>query len=108
MGPCIYVIKRSCINWLKKLKEKPAVIVGIAVFFFIFIMPLLFQGNSVDTTRAGGLNILYLIFFGLSLFFVGASLIAGLSTGTSFFTMSDVNLMFTSPYLQTRYCFMGL
>ena len=33
MGPCIYVIKRSCINWLKKLKEKPAVIVGIAVFF---------------------------------------------------------------------------
>jgi hypothetical protein len=108
MGPCIYVIKRSCINWLKKLKEKPAVIVGIAVFFFIFIKPLLFQGNSVDTTRAGGLNILYLIFFGLSLFFVGASLIAGLSTGTSFFTMSDVNLMFTSPISSNKILLYGI
>ncbi len=108
MGPCIYVLKRSCVNWVRKLKEKPATIVGIAIFFFIFLVPLLAQGISVDTSKAGDINILYLIFFGLSLFFVGASVAAGLSTGTSFFTMSDVNLLFTSPISSNKILVYGI
>lgn len=108
MGPCIYVIKRSCVNWLKRLKEKPALLVAVVVFSAIFMIPILLSGVSVEHEKTGDINILYLIFFALSLFFAGTSLIAGLSTGTSFFTMSDVNLMFTSPISSNKILIYGI
>ena len=108
MSAAIYILKRSCINWIKKLKEKPAVIIAIIFFTLVFVVPFLSQGGSNDYARSSDLNILYLIFFGLSLFFLLISIISGLSTGTSFFTMSDVNLMFTSPISSNKILVYGI
>ncbi|GHV04576.1 hypothetical protein FACS1894217_00050 [Clostridia bacterium] len=104
-APLRFILLHSIKNQLLYLRQKPgrlilyiilALAVGASLISTAFIPNAAVDGESVfDIT--GQLSTLKLIFLAYMLLFMVSSVIAGVSTGGSFFEMADVNLLFGSP-----------
>ncbi len=91
-----YLLKRTIINYFKRLKQKPQKAVGPLFVILWFATMFLPKGNSNST---GGMKLEIIIFIFLMIVF--SMLLFALYSGTkrldSKFSMSDVNLIFVSP-----------
>lgn len=98
MKPLLYIFGKSFKNTLKELKRKPFILIlYILILIFVigmivitFIMPT--QSMNRGTPEAFEAIIMTALFF-----FFYISLTKGVENGASFFRMSDVNMVFTSP-----------
>ena len=91
-----YLFLTSIKNYLLQMLKKPVLIVVYALFAAMMVFAMLPGGRSVgismDMTpvlRAGA--------FCLFAFVAYSSISKGLKTGSTFFSMPDVNMLFTSP-----------
>ena len=91
-----YLLKRTIINYFKRLKQKPQKAVGPVFVILWFALMFLPKGNNKST---GGMQFDIIIFIFLVIVF--SMLLFALYSGTkrldSKFSMSDVNLIFVSP-----------
>lgn len=98
MGALSYLVKKNVKNSLKELKRKPAKLI-LYILFFGFLIFLLSVGNTKTKTSYGSNAVE--IYKGVSLFFIlfyiYLGINSGLEKGNSFFRLSDVNFLFTSP-----------
>ncbi|MBD7913284.1 putative ABC exporter domain-containing protein [Clostridium cibarium] len=97
MSLFIYLLKRNSINYIKSIKHKPSRIVPFIFYgFFIFLMILgSIKGssnNSFVESRyfTGILTIVLILIFMYTLY-------SGVTRKNFRYTMSDVNIIFTSP-----------
>ncbi len=109
MNALIYLTLTRFKNSVKSFFRSPARIVLAIVFAGLFVM-LLFTGGdaslgSPDMRDARELSGLVLGFYFL-MFVIQAR--AGLSSGASFFSMADVNHIFTAPFAQRSALLYGL
>lgn len=98
MNGILYLMSRTLINRFKRLLHKP----GLLVLYLFLIVSLAFSlissllSPSVPATSMK--PIWLLIFYAAYLMiFYFTSVYKGLSSGSSFFDMSDVNLLFCAP-----------
>lgn len=97
MKALIYVMKRTLINSIKRLKEKPQKAIGpvfVVIWLVIMFLP---KGRKV----ADGDGMPAEVFVSIFLIVIAAMFLYALYSGsksvTSKFDMSDVNLLFVSP-----------
>lgn len=95
-----YLYKKTIINFIKDLKNRPLVLVGYIILTFFtlaLIAMLIFMPKPDIEVNSGAYAILSSIVTGFLLFIFYNSMKQGLTTGTSIFRMADVNFLFTSP-----------
>lgn len=98
MRPLFYILKKSLKNSIRELAKKPLTLIAyiLMAIFFIFILAMSFvapsgllRKGSVETFGALVLMaILVVVYFGIR---------QGITSGSSFFRLADVNLVFTAP-----------
>ncbi|HEX3027989.1 MAG TPA: putative ABC exporter domain-containing protein, partial [Clostridia bacterium] len=98
MKPLLFILRKHLKNSIKELKKKPIVmIVYILILAFFVLMPaisfLMPSGtvNKLPPELFGAIvsiGILAVVYFGIK---------QGISSGSSFFRLSDVNFVFTAP-----------
>ncbi len=104
-----YLLLTSLKNTLLELRHKPAkLIMVLALAALICAMPFLGQLQAQNATQHFDLGYLKLAFFLYLMIFVGAALMSGLSSGSTFFEMNDVNLLFVSPISPRKILLYGL
>lgn len=105
MKAITYMIRKTVKNWFFDMLRHPAKLIGGLLLVLIIgysILNMLFSQDYAENIsqladEAMDVGILHGVYF-LLLFFVGGITIArGLKSGTTFFTMGDVNMMFSSP-----------
>lgn len=105
MKAILYMIRKTVKNWFFDMIRHPAKLVGGLILVLLIgysIFNMLFSqsyAENISEISEGSVDvgILHGVYFVL-LFFVGGIVIArGLKSGTTFFTMGDVNMMFCSP-----------
>ncbi|MGG7178923.1 putative ABC exporter domain-containing protein [Clostridium paraputrificum] len=98
MKPFSYLLKRNAINYIKSMKHKPTKIIPF-VFYGIFLILMLFslgnRSNSPDSFN----NPKYFIAGCTLASFIGFLFIiySGITRKNFRYSMSDVNIIFTSP-----------
>jgi len=110
MKTITYLIKKQFKNYLISLKRNPAKLIGylfiVAMLVFVIVISLVDKGDGPRKSRAiaelGG------IIMGLFLFLFMSSLYTGLERGATFFKMSDVNLLFTTPLSSKKVLLYGI
>lgn len=103
MKPLFYIFRKTVKNHIKQLKKKPGILIlYLIIFIFMiliivstFIMP---QKSSVN----GRVDVYGAIATGSILMVVWFGIKNGIDKGSSFFRLSDVNLVFTAPISPTR------
>ncbi|MGH4120291.1 putative ABC exporter domain-containing protein [Clostridium sp.] len=108
MKPLFYIFRKTLKNHILQLKKKPGILILyllISVFFIFiivasFIMPVRSSVNgNVDTYGAiATAAILMVVWYGVK---------NGIDNGSSFFRLSDVNLVFTAPLSPKRVLIYG-
>lgn len=111
MNGILYLFRTSLKNKLKDLKNHPSRL----ILYFIFILLIgfvIFTSLIVPADETSELlrdkNELYAILGGLFLFLAYTQYSKGLSSGASFFSMGDVNLLFQSPTSPQTILYYGL
>lgn len=109
MKPLLYIMRKNFKNSLRELKKKPLVMIlyillllgFIGMIAITFLMP---SGNvnsgSVEVFRAIATAALFIAFY--------SSLVKALESGSSFFRMPDVNIVFTAPISPKKVLIYGL
>lgn len=95
MGALTYLLKRTCINYFKRLKQKPQKMVG-PLFILIWFSFMFFPGNKSGTIKTQP-DIFISVFMIIVIMSFIYSLYKGTKSINSRFDMCDVNLIFTSP-----------
>lgn len=105
MKAILYMTRKSIKNWFLDLIRHPAKLIGIILLVVIIgfsVINVLFSSEYSENiySVSGGsvdIGILHGIYFLLIFFIGGTVILKGLKSGTTFFTMGDVNMMFCSP-----------
>ena len=105
MKAILYMTRKSIKNWFLDLLRHPTKLIGVVLLVVIIgfsVLNVLFSSDyseSMGTLTEGGVDIgiLHGIYFLLLFFLGGTVILKGLKSGTTFFTMGDVNMMFCSP-----------
>lgn len=105
MKAILYMTRKSIKNWFFDLIRHPAKLIGVLFLVIVVgfsVLNVLFSSdyseNIYSSTGQGlDIGILHGIYFLLLFFLGGAIILKGLKSGTTFFTMGDVNMMFCSP-----------
>lgn len=95
MGALTYLLKRTCINYFKRLKQKPQKMIG-PLFIVIWFGFMFFPGNKNSNFNTSP-DIFVSIFMLILIMVFFYSLYKGTKSINSRFDMCDVNLIFTSP-----------
>ncbi len=97
-NPLVYVLATRFKNKLLSIVKKPGQMIFILIFAAMFIFTI-FAGNQSDGLFYNYRDFNELLSICLVLFGVSYSLtsFSGISKGASMFSMSDVNLLFSSP-----------
>lgn len=95
MGALTYLLKRTCINYFKRLKQKPQKMIG-PLFILIWFGFMFFPGNNNGTIKTQP-DIFISVFMVIVTMSFVYSLYKGTKSINSRFDMCDVNLIFTSP-----------
>lgn len=109
MKALMYITKRSFINFIKDLKNRPAALIGYLAYTALLIF-LIVGSLSNKKTIVTGVNIeIYgAIVTAVILSFLGLTLVYGAKNGGTFFRKADVNFVFPSPISSTKVLFYGL
>jgi hypothetical protein len=108
MGPLLFILRRILINTLKELRMKPALLVAYGLLIAIFIVSMVVTWLSPLPPKVKAAPELYEILVTVTLLgtvYLGVR--KGLSKGGSFFRLSDVALIFTSPISPKRVLLYG-
>ncbi len=105
MNAILYMTRKSVKNWFLDMIRHPGKLVGalfLTVIIGFSILNLFFSSGYSETIEQlpsdfVDIGILHGIYFLLLFLFGGIVLLKGLKSGTTFFTMGDVNMMFCSP-----------
>lgn len=105
MKAILYMTRKSIKNWFLDLLRHPTKLIGVVLLVVIIgfsVLNVLFSSDyseSMGTLTESGVDIgiLHGIYFLLLFFLGGTVILKGLKSGTTFFTMGDVNMMFCSP-----------
>ncbi len=112
MNALLYLTKRTVINWIKSIRRNPqAMILTVAVVFLLVmttISAMLPSGAETSPESLQDIRILYIIAFGAGLLFLGVAVYGGTGKGAAFFSLSDVNLLFTAPLSSNRILLYGV
>lgn len=99
MSSLFFIIRRQLKNIIRGLAHKPLALIGyilaglfmIGLFVLVLIMP-------AGIVRHGSNELFSAIFTGLVIIALYLSLKQGIEKGSTYFRLSDVNLVFTSPF----------
>lgn len=100
MNGIFYLWRTTIKNQIKDLKRHPGKLIAYLVLIGLMVMVFLssaMQGTPAINDTVRSIEELGAIIFGLFLFLFVAQVLQGISTGATFFKMSDVNLLFVSP-----------
>jgi len=106
-----YLLITQIKNKILSLKNKPGMMILyliIAAFILFSVVMITFFDKGSRHTDYADERIIFLILAGLTLFFVYAFTVSGLSTGSSLFTMPDVGLLFVAPISPKKILLYGL
>lgn len=105
-----YLLGRSIRNFFLQLLRKPGRLAGYLVVIALLLLVLVSSGLQEPTEPAElrPMNELYAVVLSLYLFGLGTGVKKGLSTGGTFFSMADVNLLFESPLSPKQILVYGL
>jgi len=108
MKPLFYIFRKTIKNHIKGLKKKPGILILyifiFALLVFMIVSTLLLpQKSSVK----GSIDLYGAIVTGAILGVVWFGVKNGIENGSSFFRLSDVNLVFTAPIAPTRVLIYG-
>ena len=95
MGALSYLLKRTCINYFKRLKQKPQKMIG-PLFILIWFGFIFFPSNKTADVNTKP-DIFISVFMVIVIMSFLYSLYKGTKSINSRFDMCDVNLIFTSP-----------
>ncbi len=98
MRSLAYLLTTILKNMIKQLFKKPALLIIYVVVFGLMVFSLAGSGNSrseISLPNSGA--IMQIIVFALFLFVSYMTLSKGLKQGSTFFSMPDVNILFTAP-----------
>lgn len=96
-------------NRVKELFRRPASLIFLLIL--CALLALMFVGSSKTATAGQNyrpITELFAMTLGLYTFVFGAGVLQGLSSGASFFSMADVNLLFSTPLAPRRVLLYGL
>mgnify|MGYP000887236053 CR=1 FL=1 len=97
MSALIYILNRSFKNIVKGLIRKPAALIAYIIIAGLILTSSIMAGLNQDGPRVTmSLDVARSIFMGYTVFLFLIALTSSLS-GTSFFRMADVNMLFTAP-----------
>lgn len=109
MKALIYLVFTNIKNSIKELIKRPAKL--IVILFFIAILGFVIwagdtSGGAIQSTE--NIQELYAGVFAVFAMLFILSIMTGFSSGASFFSMSDVNIMFLSPISPKKILIYGL
>ncbi len=84
-------------NWFRQLLKKPAALVPVIAIVFFFLLTLRSGNGQISQNQISGVLYFRTILFLLLGFIIYLNLSTGLKQGSTFFSMADVNFLFTSP-----------
>lgn len=110
MNVFFYLLRKQFKNYLISLKRNPAKIIGYLIIaaFFILVISVSMSSKEDTTHNIRDIRELGTIILALLIFIFGAALYQGLERGATFFKMSDVNLLFTSPLSSKKVLLYGI
>ena len=101
MRSIFYLLRTILKNMLRQLLRKPAQLIAYLVFGGLMVFSALNsggeRGEGGQAMLAAAAPYFFAIVFALFLFISFLTINKGLKQGSTFFSMSDVNFMFTSP-----------
>ena len=101
MRSIFYLLRTILKNMLRQLLRKPAQLIAYLVFSGLMVFSALNsggeRGEGGQAMLAAAAPYFFAIVFALFLFISFLTINKGLKQGSTFFSMSDVNFMFTSP-----------
>ncbi len=109
MKALVYLVLTNIKNSIKELKKHPAKL--ILILFFVAILGFtIWAGNSNQQSQTipGNIRELYAGVFVLFTMLFIMNIMSGFSSGASFFSMADVNILFLTPISTKKILFYGL
>ncbi len=109
MKALLYLVFTNIKNTIKDLKKHPSKLILVA-FFVILLAITIISGNATKQVeaKAGNIEELYAGVFILCAMTFFMNAMTGFSSGASFFSMADVNLLFLTPISTKKILFYGL
>lgn len=108
MNPLFYILKRTFINYVKELKKKPVslflYLFLILMLIFVITISILVPANRISTGSPETYGAIVTAVL-LMVFYFGVK--QGMTSGSSFFRLADVNLVFTAPISPTKVLIYG-
>ncbi|MEG1254939.1 putative ABC exporter domain-containing protein [Clostridium sp.] len=112
MRGILYLLSRTAKNRIIDLKKHPgklvAYIIIIALMGFVFVSSAMSDSSSMSSGNLRSMSELGAIILALFMFLFISQIMQGLSTGSTFFKMCDVNLLFVSPTSPNKILVYGL
>ena len=110
MSAIPYLYLTTIKNSLKQLKKHPSKLITYLVFLALLVFVLIspnFSGGSSQMPQ-GNMSELSAMVFALYLFVLLPGVMRGFSSGASFFSMADVNLLFSTPISKKKILLYGM
>ncbi len=111
MQGIIYLWRTTLKNQFKDLKNHPGKLIGyiiiIALLALVFISSVM-TSNGSDRESLRSMSELGAIIYVLFMFLFISQILQGISSGSTFFKMADVNLLFVSPISSKKILIYGL
>lgn len=108
MSALLYIIRKQIKNIIRGLARKPLALIGYILIGMMLmgslVMVLLMPSGTV---RHGDNALFSAIFTGLIIIALYFSLKQGIEKGSSYFRLSDVNLVFTAPFRPSKVLLYG-
>lgn len=111
MRALTYLLFTQTKNKILAIRKKPGLMIlyGFILLFIIFmILFMVFAGDKPINEKYVDGRVLYLFISGFGLLYLYTFTYAGLSTGSTFFTMADVGLLFVAPISSKKILLYGL
>jgi hypothetical protein len=108
MKAILFLVRKEIKNQLLQLLRHPAKLILYLAVLALLVFSML-SGSKQSTTREYlDYRILHGIYLVVLMFIAVPSILSGLKSGTTFFKMSDVNLLFVSPISPKKILAYGL
>lgn len=111
MKALLYLMLRQLKNKIVYLRKKP----GMMILYIIILLSVIgsvvlavFSGEQSNSQQLANHYIIFLFINGFGLLYLLSFTYTGLSTGSTFFTMADVGLLFVAPISTKKVLIYGL
>ena len=109
MNALKYLFFTKIKNTIKDLENHPAKLVLVIIFIGLMAL-VIFSSNveHLDLNKLRDINELYAIIFALYSFTFILNAMTGFTSGASFYSMADINILFMSPISSKKILIYGL